>query len=720
MAQVHNADSYIYRANAQGTRVRWKPNDHLLPHIGLMATPNANGELHLGHAYVALSEDVWARLNQLRGRESHIITGADHGGHSLVVVAQQEYASAQLSLLEKCARVFDLYQPMIFTTLDALRTQFVLEAERTSLDDTHRQKVAQVFVDLFQKHYISRVRVPTNWCPHCRMIVPYVEAKPSFTRAYRYTLKLHDEHGAEVCLQTEEPEMFLALPFAVVDQGVTAQRLQHPLRPDSWLPVIQNTEVSKLQAGFLYWPESNLEAYQIAKKKGWNTVVSGLHSFEERLNARNHVVAEMQRAAICLHTEMENVRIYRCHCNTKLEVLPLEQWVLDLAKVQADLNIHFSMEKVVPRSAQLDWSDKVENYVGDWTLSRQSDWGVHPPAYQCTQCQSWYVALQAPAACTQCQGPVVQDRDVVDVWFVSNVGKITWGQDERRLQCEHILSSISLGSDTFGLAYIRTEILARLLTGTSLAERVAVMPILVDKWGRKLSKSQGNARSVNAYLEEWGTDILRLALLRASAHKGKVPLAEYLFIQSRNLLQKLWSLKNFFMLSMPQTRAEGSMDETDLALWHALDTAIGQAQEFIYQAIKEANFSRAVQKIEEVTRKIFSNVICVYLRMKREQHTLSQPVLQAFCQLYLQWVSYVWAFAPDIALNIFEELGEDFENFTPPQKEQSQLQDAAIDFRDVNALLNESRSARKVLLPPELVEHWPDLAQLIAFVAPNI
>lgn len=721
MARLQNADSYAYRANVQGTRSCWKPDDHLIPHIGLMATPNANGELHLGHAYVALSEDVWARLNQLRGRASHIITGADHGGHALVMVAQQEYASAPCSLLEKCSRIFDLYQPMIVTTLDALRTQFVLEAQRTSLDETHRQSVAQVFVDLFQKRYISRTCVPTNWCPQCRMIVPYMEARPSFTRASRYTFSLRDEHGGEVCLQTEEPEMFLALPFAVVDQRVTAQRLQHPLRPEIWLPVIQDTEVSKLQAGFLYWPESNLEAYQIAKKKGWKTVVSGLNSFEERLSARSQVIADMQSAAICLCKEMENVRTYRCHCNTKLEVLPLEQWVLDLAKIRADLDIQVSIENVVPCSAQRDWSDKVEHYVGDWTLSRQSDWGIHPPAYQCIQCRSWCITLEAPAACTQCQGPVVQDRDVIDVWFVSNIGKITWGQDKRRLQCDHILSSLSLGSDTFGLAYIRAEILARLLMGKSLAERVAVVPILVDRWGRKLSKSQGNARSLNTYLEEWGGDIVRLALLRAPVLKGKVSFATYLCVQSRNLLHKLWSLKNFFLLSLSQTQAEGSMDETDLALWYALHTTLDQAQEHIYQAVKEARFSGAIQKIEEVTRKIFSNVICVYLRMKREQQALSQPVLRAFCQLYVQWVSCVWAFAPDIALHIFEELGEDIGNVPAPQKKPGPFPETEmIDFHKVNTLLNESRSARKVLLPPEWARRWPGLVRLLTYVAPNI
>lgn len=711
--------SYTYRANEKGTRQRWRSDERLTPHVGLMATPNANGELHPGHAYVSLSEDVWARLNQLRGRKSRIVTGADHGGHSLVMVARQEYVSAQLNLLEKCSRIFDLYKPMIFATLDALRTQFVLEEERTSIDDKHRQKIAQVFVDLVKRSYIARACIPTNWCPHCRMIVPYVEARPSFTRAYRYTLKLHDERGEEVCLQTEEPEMFTTVPFAVVSRSITARRLQHPLRPAEWLPVVQEAEVSRLQAGFLYWPESNLEAYQMAKRKGWDKAVSGLHSLEDRLSARSKVLKEMQHADISIQKEMENVRIYRCHCHTKLEVLPLEQWVLDLAKVQVDLNIRFSMENVVPHSAQSDWSDKIENYVGDWTLSRQSVWGIHPPAYQCTRCQAWHVALQEPETCSQCQGPVVQDSDVIDVWFVSNIGKITWGQDERRAQCEHLLSSISLGSDTFGLACIRTEILARLLMGKSLAERIAVLPILVDEWGRKLSKSQGNARSVNAYLEEWGADVLRLSLLRASVLKGKVRFGEYLFIQSRNLLQKLLSLKNFFVLSTAQTLGEGPMDGTDQALWLSLLHETSQAQEFIYRAIEQVNFSGAIQKIEEVTRKIFSKVICVYLRMKRENGTLSRLVLHSFCQVYLQWVSYIWAFTPDIALNIFEELGEEFETFTFQHLASNTQQDDYIDFRKVNAFLDEARATGNVLLPPEWKERWPGLVPLIVFVTPE-
>ncbi|NIA61192.1 class I tRNA ligase family protein [Bacillus pacificus] len=89
MTNLLQKNKYEYKRHAEGTRLHASIDLKPTPHVGLMATPNANGELHLGHTFVALSEDVWARLNQLNGKDSRLITGADHGGHSLVMVAKK-------------------------------------------------------------------------------------------------------------------------------------------------------------------------------------------------------------------------------------------------------------------------------------------------------------------------------------------------------------------------------------------------------------------------------------------------------------------------------------------------------------------------------------------------------------------------------------------------------------------------------------------------------
>ncbi|NIA61193.1 class I tRNA ligase family protein [Bacillus pacificus] len=602
-------------------------------------------------------------------------------------------------LLDKCKLVFNFYKPRLFETLENLRTQFVLENQRSSIDLSHQEIVADTFVDLFEQEYITRTRIPINWCPLCETIISQVEAKPSYTRIHRYIIRLKTELNEDLLIYSEEPEMLKGYPFAVLPDETSVNRIMHPLKPGEYIPIVKASEVSKLQPGFLYWPESNLEAYQIAKRNNWPTVSTNLYSLEDRLNARDEVVEELILVDAYVQTEAENIRIHRCHCDTKLETLPLEQWVLNLVKIRQDLNIDFDISPVVPTFAQEEWLPKVENYIGDWTLSRQSEWGVHPPAYQCKSCGKWHVTTKKLSSCSHCQGELEQDHDVMDVWFISNVGKITWGQDERRNSEKEILSSISLGSDTFGLAMIRTELLSQLLTGRSLAERVVVLPILVDEWGRKLSKSLGNAKPTQDYLNQWGADILRLALLRARPWNGKVTFGEHLFIKSRNLLQKVKAIKDFILVSDDCTDKTMQPDATDLILLDSLGCEISDAEAILYDAVKNANFFIAIERIEEVTRKVFSNIMVPYLRWKREQGKLSYKTLRSFQALYLDWVKILWAFIPDAALTIYEEFEEELLRDSKRMYVSSE-HPINLDFRVINQVLNKSRDERELQVVP--------------------
>lgn len=705
---------YKYSVHPDGIRLHHSVNPNTTPHVGMMASPNANGALHLGHTMVALSEDVWARLNQLRGKDSRLITGADHGGHSLIMVAKKECKSSQYTLLEKCNFVFNHYKPMIFETLDNLRTQFGLEEQRSTIDPKHRDIVVDTFVDLVERGFITRTRVPVNWCPLCETIVPRVEAKPSFSRVHRYLLRLQTEAGEEVHIFSEEPEMLKGHPFAVLPDNVSIKRLLHPLKKGEFIRVVKESEASNLKPGFLYWPESNLEAYQIAKRNNWPTITTRLYSLRERLEARDEVVEELILTNSYVQTEAENVRVFRCHCNTKLEMLPLEQWVLDLAKVRRDLNVQFDMSKVVPVSAREEWESKLDNYIGDWTLSRQNEWGIRPPAYYCKSCGRWQVAREQPKECAECQGDLEQDRDVLDVWFISNVGKVTWGKDSRRERENAILSSISLGSDTFGLAMIRSELLSFLMTGRSLAERVVVLPILVDEWGRKLSKSLGNAQATQEYLNKWGADILRLALLRARPWKGKVQIGEHLFIKSRNFLQKLMSIKDFILISENQVNKTARATEMDHTLLFSLARELSRADATIYEAVKQANFYVAVDKLEEVTRKVFSNVMVPYLRWRREQEKLSEEVLNEFRNLYLSWVNILWAFIPDAALLLLEELYKDQNKSSTQQRLNADT--VELDFRVINQVLNASRKKRKFTVTSNWDENYCQLNEFVKYM----
>ena len=56
------------------------------PFCIIMPTPNANGPLHIGHAFEIALQDLMARFWRMRGRRALWLPGADHAGFETQVV----------------------------------------------------------------------------------------------------------------------------------------------------------------------------------------------------------------------------------------------------------------------------------------------------------------------------------------------------------------------------------------------------------------------------------------------------------------------------------------------------------------------------------------------------------------------------------------------------------------------------------------------------------
>ena len=62
------------------------------PYSIIMPPPNANGNLHTGHALTVDLQDILARYHRMKGRDVVYIPGADHAGFETWVVYEKELA----------------------------------------------------------------------------------------------------------------------------------------------------------------------------------------------------------------------------------------------------------------------------------------------------------------------------------------------------------------------------------------------------------------------------------------------------------------------------------------------------------------------------------------------------------------------------------------------------------------------------------------------------
>ena len=60
------------------------------PYSIIMPPPNANGNLHIGHALTVALQDILVRYYRMNGRDAIYVPGADHAGFETWVVYERE------------------------------------------------------------------------------------------------------------------------------------------------------------------------------------------------------------------------------------------------------------------------------------------------------------------------------------------------------------------------------------------------------------------------------------------------------------------------------------------------------------------------------------------------------------------------------------------------------------------------------------------------------
>ena len=66
------------------------PTRHQEPYTIVMPPPNANGDLHAGHALFITLEDIMTRYARMRGLRALWIPGADHAGFETQIVYEKK------------------------------------------------------------------------------------------------------------------------------------------------------------------------------------------------------------------------------------------------------------------------------------------------------------------------------------------------------------------------------------------------------------------------------------------------------------------------------------------------------------------------------------------------------------------------------------------------------------------------------------------------------
>ena len=173
----------------------------------------------MGHALNNTIQDVLARWQRMRGRNTVWVPGTDHAGIATQNVVERALKKEgqrrqDLGREEFVKRVWawkEQYGSTIIKQLKKLGCSCDWERERFTMDEGLSNAVAEVFIRLYNKGLIYRGEYIINLCPRCQTALSDEESEHREMGGHLYHLRypVKGEPGRYVVVATTRPETFL-------------------------------------------------------------------------------------------------------------------------------------------------------------------------------------------------------------------------------------------------------------------------------------------------------------------------------------------------------------------------------------------------------------------------------------------------------------------------------------------------------------------------------
>jgi valyl-tRNA synthetase len=562
------------------------------PFVMMLPLPNITGDLHLGHALgFGGYEDLMARYHRMRGEPTLYMPGTDHAGIIAQVVVEQELAKEGITrqqlgrekFLEEMWKWMNHYRPriekqlrMLGCSLDWSRPNFTMEPSKQRAVRTH-------FIRLHKKGHLYRADRIVHWCLKDQTTYSDLEVK-HITRTdtlyyVRYPWADPMPPGTPpVIVATTRPETIVAdvavavhpdderwKAFVGKEVLVPAVERRVKIIADEAVDPNFGTGALKITPGhdqtdFEMGLRHGLPVLSVIDKRGMMTPAAGPLAGPDREAGRKMMVEKL-RASGLLEREEPITHAVAVHdrCLTVDEPLVLKQWWVRMDRLAppATLAVRNGRITIVPKYQEKIYFNWMEN-IRDWPVSRQIWWGHSIPAWYCRDCDNVIVPDEDapdPTRCTRCRSDdIYQDPDVLDTWFSSGLwpfSTLGWPDETPDLKRYYPGSVLETGYDIIFFWVARMIMLGLEHMGETPFETVYLHG-LVRVGTVKMSKSLGNVVSPVDFIDEYGADALRYALVHGIAAGADSQLSQNKLDHARNFANKLWNISRFALKAIDE------------------------------------------------------------------------------------------------------------------------------------------------------------------------
>jgi valyl-tRNA synthetase len=560
------------------------------PFTIILPPPNANADLHVGHA-MFIYEDVMIRYAKLMGKEVLWLPGFDHAGFETQFVFEKHLKKQGKSRFDYdrdtlYRMIWDFVEdnkPKMRNQLKRLGFALDWSKERFTISPDVVRIVYGTFKKLFDAGLLYRKERLVNYCwvdgtSFSDLEVNY-EDKTTKLWYLKYPLK--EDPSKYVTVATTRPETMLGDVAVAVNpndkryKDFVGKTLILPIM-NREIPVVADEMVDpKFGTGAVKmtpahdendWnvaQKHNLPLIQVVGFDGRMTAEAGEFSGLKIKAAREAVIAKLKDIGAFEKEKDYTHRVGVCYkCGMTIEPLPLEQWFINvkpLAKRAIELieqdRITFSPKKFKKQAIEI-----LENYH-DWNISRQIVWGIRIPAFRNKETGEWTVETdEAKQKELLSSGKYEQDNDTFDTWFSSGQwpyatllsldGKTDPSEGGALFDTFYPTTVMETGHDILRAWVARMIMLGDFATGKEPFKHVFLHGMVRDKNGAKMSKSKGNVVNPVEFMDKYGTDALRGALMFGTKDGGDTNISEEKAIGMRNFANKIWNIGRFIWMGL--------------------------------------------------------------------------------------------------------------------------------------------------------------------------
>ncbi len=546
------------------------------PYTIVIPPPNVTGSLHIGHALDHTLQDVLIRMKRMKGFETLWLPGMDHAGIATQNVVEKQLAAEgksrhDLGREEFVKKVWEWKAESggaILGQMRRLGESVDWSREAFTMDANGIKAVPTIFKKLYDADLIYRAERIINWCTRCLTALSDIEVEHSDVEGEFVSIRYGDG-DQQITVATTRPETMLGDGAVAVHPN--DPRYKHMVGTQVLLPLANR--MIPIIADELVDPDFGTGAvkvtgahdpndFEMATRHGIDMpIIMNEHGvmansgtqFDgmDRFDARKAVVAELKAQGRVVSEKRPYLHsVGHCsRCDTTVEPRLSLQWfvrVAPLAKAAGDA-VREGRVKIEPKELEPRYFDWVDN-MHDWCISRQLWWGHQIPV--------WYgangeVLVLGPDE----SAPVgyVQDPDVLDTWFSSALwpfSTLGWPENTADVKKFYPTSVLVTGYDILFFWVARM-----MMMGIFAMDSVAPFPVIAlhglvrDRFGKKMSKSRGNAIDPLEFMDRYGADALRFALAQKANPGTDQALAEEWVGASRNFATKLWNATRFAIMN---------------------------------------------------------------------------------------------------------------------------------------------------------------------------